>query len=169
MLRAYPGADTSTATPSRPSGSRAHGGMIEDRNRQRSPLPSSTRRSFTRGATPPPRPHRSRPSRCGPPAACCLVYLVDLVDQARQLRIDPRLQRHGEHPPGALTNYLIQPRAQLRGRLVVSYYSRHQHSFLAGRGGPRRSRWFRGRYAAPSQRSRIRRFRLSLERRWHRS
>ena len=58
--------------------------------------------------------------------------LVDLVDQPRHIRIDLGLQRRGQHPPGPLTDQLIQGRTHLRARLVVSYYSQHRRSFLAG-------------------------------------
>ena len=64
------------------------------------------------------------------------AVLVDLVDQARHVRVDLGLQRRGQHPPGALTDDLIQRRTQLRARLLVSYYSQHRRSFLAGAATP---------------------------------
>ena len=86
---------------------RHHGGMIELRNRRRSPVASSTRRSFTRGASTSTGPAPvTIGARLGVTVADhqTLAVLVELVDERRHVGVDLRLQRHGQHPPGALAD-----------------------------------------------------------------
>ena len=65
-----------------------------------------------------------------------LAVLVDLVDQPRHVGVHLGLQRRGQHPPGALSDQFIQTRTQLRAGPLVSYYSQHRRSFLAGAATP---------------------------------
>ena len=116
---------------------RAHGGMIELRNRRRSPG-----RLVDPAVVHPRRHHLDRPGAghdlagLGVPVADHqpLAVLVELVDQARHVGVDLGLQRRGQHPPGALTDQFIQTRTQLRARscrqLLLS-----TSAFLPRRGG----------------------------------
>jgi hypothetical protein len=57
---------------------------------------------------------------------------IDFVDERGHVGVDFGFERYGQHAPGALADDLVQARHQLRARLLVSYYSQHGRSFLAG-------------------------------------
>src|SRR5215207_4116830 len=107
---------------------RHHGGRITDRNRTRSPLAGSTRRS-----TRPRRRHRHRASTSRnralagvavPPdqAMAALIYLACVRgDVGRNLF----LERDGKHPPGTLTDQLVKVDDEL-GAALFPHYTQHR-------------------------------------------
>jgi len=62
--------------------------------------------------------------------------VIHLVDESRHVPVDLGLKRYGQHPPSALPDQLVQTRVQLRAGLLVSHYSQHWRSFLAGAATP---------------------------------
>jgi hypothetical protein len=71
-----------------------------------------------------------------------MPVLVDLVDQPGDVVIDLSLESNSQHPPGALTNDLIKPDTHLRAGIVITHYSQHRRSFLAGASTPASLVWF---------------------------
>ena len=141
---------------------RHHGGTIELRNRHRSPVSSSTRLSFTRGAVDLDRPRRRGDrARLGVPVAHHQppAPLVTLAGQRRRCTRPPRPPARppasGGRPPGTISS---SADAHLRAALVVGHYSQHRRSFLAGVPAPAELVLVqRGRYVAPSNGSPIHR------------
>jgi hypothetical protein len=141
---------------------RHHGGTITDANCRRPPVSSSVRRSLTRGAL------DLDPTRGGGDGAwlCSalagdepVAVFASLICEGGDVGVDLRLQGHGQHLARSFTDDLVEPVAHLRAGVVVTQYSQHRRSFLAGVPPPATSRFGqRGRYAAPSNGWLIHRF-----------
>ena len=119
---------------------RHQGGKITERNRIRSPVTRSVRRSSTRGARTVTAPGRGRDlplagvavAHHQPPAT-----LVPLGRVRGEIRVDLGLQGGGQHPPGALAHDRVQVQAQLVLGLGIGDYTQHA-AFLPRRRSPRR-------------------------------
>ena len=109
-------------TSATPGDFRAQAGRIAEENRTRSPVASSMRLSFTRGARtapprPPWRPPAGRGSRCGPPTD-------DPARRAARMSVDVggdlRQQRRRQHLPRPVPSELIEQRPTHRRRDVAA-------------------------------------------------
>ncbi len=87
-----------------------------------------------------------------------VAVLVHLAGQRLDIAVGFGFQRRRQHALRALPADLVQARAQLRARGLVSYYLQHRRSFLAGIRVPAVLVGQAGRYAAPSNKPAIHNF-----------
>jgi len=67
--------------------------------------------------------------------------IIELVDEGGHVTFDLGLEGGHQHPAGALPDDLIEPAREFRVGVVVSQYSQHRRSFLAGVSPPANSFW----------------------------